>query len=244
MFPNVVAILLVPVALSALAGMGSPARQTADEIVARNLAAKGGVERLKALTTARITASISGKGRDVRLTVWSKRPNLMRREVVDGNQKIINGFDGSALWVEDPRLGGQPQRITGPQAELASQEAEFDNVFVDYRQKGHTVELVGTETLDSRSVHHLKLTRRNGRVQHHYIDAETALEVRVVTSLDQGGMKAEFATDFSDHRDVEGLKVPFTMVQSVNGTPGQRVTLERVEFNVPVDDAMFQVPRS
>jgi outer membrane lipoprotein-sorting protein len=229
--------------LFALVSGTAHSQTTAEEVVARNLSAKGGIERLKALTSARITGKIVAQGREVPMTVWSKRPNLMRRQFLVDNQKVISGFDGTTLWAINPGMGGQPQEVTGPQAEVAREEAEFDNVFLDYKAKGHSVELVGAETLNGRTVHHLKLTRKNGMVQHYYIDVESNLEVRLVTHINQGGLKAEIATDFSDHRQVDGLTVPFTMRQSMNGTPGQQVVLETIEFNVPIDDTLFRMPR-
>jgi len=235
-------VLFVTAALVMLAAAPG-AQTTADEIVARNLSAKGGVERLKALTTARITGKLVAQGREVPMTVWSKRPNLMRRQLLVEGQKLINGFDGTTLWAIGPGMGDKAQEVTGPQADMAKDEAEFDNVFVDYKEKGHSVELVGTETIDGRTVHHLKLTRKNGKVQHHYIDAANGLEVRIATQVERGGSKGEFVTDFADHRQVDGLTVPFTMRQTMNGTPGPQFVLEKVEFNVPIDDTLFKMPR-
>ena len=225
------------------AAAAQPAQATtAEEVVATNLAARGGLEKLKSLQSARITGRIVAEGRELPVTVWSKRPNLMRRQVLAGDQRILSGFDGTTAWTVHPAFGLTPRTQTGAQAEGARNDAEFDNVFVDYREKGRTIELVGTETINGRPAHHLRLTRKTGQVQHHYIDAENGQELRFVATVEQGGRKAEFVTEYSDYRQVDGVTVPFTMRQSVNGTPNSEVIFEKIEFNVPIDDTLFKAP--
>ncbi|HEU4689488.1 MAG TPA: hypothetical protein VFS23_14040, partial [Vicinamibacterales bacterium] len=112
-----------------------------------------------------------------------------------------------------------------------------------YKQKGHTIELVGTEEIDGRPMHHVKLTKKNGRVQHHYFDAKDGLERRIVVTIEQGPIKGEMRTELSDYRDVDGINVPFAMRRTINGKPGPRVDLDKVEFNVPIDDATFGPPQ-
>ena len=72
-----------------------------------------------------------------------------------------------------------PQQLPNTQAAYASQDAEFDSVFVDYKQKGHAIELVGKETLNGAPVYHLKVTKKGGPPQDYYLDAETGLEKKI-----------------------------------------------------------------
>ena len=48
--------------------------------------------------------------------------------------------------------------------------------------------------------------------------------------------------EFSDFRDVSGLKVPFSAIIRVAGRETVRRTLHRVEYNVPLDPALFSLP--
>jgi outer membrane lipoprotein-sorting protein len=219
----------------------SAAATTAEEVVAKALAAKGGLEKLKALNTARMSGRIvNSTGREAQMMVWAKRPNLMRRQTQVDNQKIVDGFDGAVAWVMHPTLGVQTAK--GPESELVRTQAEFDNVFVDYKAKGHTVELAGTETIAGRPSYHLKLTRKDGQVQHHYIDAENGQELRTIASVSQAGRTAEVVMDYSDYRQVDGVTLPFTTRQSVNGSEVASVVFDQVQFNVPIDDTLFKVP--
>ena len=143
-------------------------------------------------------------------------------------------------WVKQ---GAAPaQTVTGAQAEQVRQQAEFDPVLLDYKEKGHTVELVGNETLDGKPVHHLKLTRKGGQVQHLYLDAQTGLDSKMVMDAEQAGVKMKVETELADYRTVSGRTVPFRLRQFTNGTLAAEITFDNVQFNVPVDDALFQRP--
>jgi outer membrane lipoprotein-sorting protein len=225
--------------------VGGVARaQTVDEIVAKNLQAKGGAEKLRAVNTVKLTGTIKGPGGNATMTMtsWAKRPNMMRRDTVAQNQKISAAFDGRIAWLIDPRQGGEPQELQGPQADLIKQDTDIDPPLLDYKAKGTLVDLVGTEAIDGKKVHHLKITMKRGQVQHYYLDADTGLETRVVMTLEQGGMKAEITNDLSNFQTVDGIQVPFSIRQSANGQPMADVTLEKVEFNTPIDEALFKMP--
>ena len=238
-----VRVLAAAVSLTAVPGVG--ASQTVDDIVAKNLAAKGGLDKLKAMNTVRITGKITLQGMELPMTTVAKRPNMMRREMQFQGNNMVLAYDGTTVWTINPMMGSTaPQPITGAQADMAREDADFDSVLIDYKAKGHTIELVGTEKIDDKPVYHLKLTKKNGQVQHLYVDTDSNLERRTVTTVDQGGMKAEITADLSDYQQVDGITVPFQIVQSMNGNTVARVAIDKVEFNVPIDDEIFRMPKA
>jgi outer membrane lipoprotein-sorting protein len=220
--------------------------QTVDEIIALNLRSKGGLEKIKGTNTVRMTGSVvardmSGREMTGTMTMVAKRPNLMRRDVDVGGQHIVNAFDGSTLWTA---MGnGTAQQVPATQNAYAAQDAEFDSVFVDYKEKGHKIEFVGKETVDGVPVYHLKVTKKGGPPQDYYLDAETGLEKKIsVTGRGPDGSQMVNVTEFSDYRSVDGSMVPFVLKQRQNGTVIATTTLDKVEFNVAVDDGLFRIP--
>jgi outer membrane lipoprotein-sorting protein len=218
------------------------AAPTVDEIVARNLAARGGVEKLRALETVRFSGSLTQQGMEVPMTTWAKRPDKIRQELQLQNKRIVSAFDGTTAWVLDERRSPRPQPITGPALEAVKGNADFDPVFLDYQKKGTTISLVGTEDIDGQPAYHLKVTSKGGRAQDYYLDTKTALERRTVSTMEQDGLTARVTIDFSDYRDVDGITMWFSSTQSLNGTVMRQMKLEQVEFNQPVDDALFRMP--
>jgi outer membrane lipoprotein-sorting protein len=215
---------------------GTASAQTVDEIVEKNLKAKGGLDILRATNSVRMTAKVNDQ---MPMTILAKRPNLFRREVVMGGQSIVQASDGSVLWMQQP--GMPAAKVPNPPAALKS-EGEFDGVFVDYKARGTTIALVGKEPVEGTDTYHLKVTTKEGAVQDIYLDAETGLERKIVISIQQGGQTLTQEQMPSDYRDVEGRKMPFR-IKNVLGTSTVEIVVEKVEFNVPIDDAVFKLPK-
>lgn len=216
--------------------------QTADEIIAKNLKAKGGAEKWKSISSVKMTGKLSAQGRDVPMTVYTKRPNLMRRDITTPAGTVVEAFDGVRPWVIPPGAD-LAREVTGPQADAARSGSDFDGPLLDYATKGHKLELVAKEKVGPTDVYHLKLTKKDGNVEHYYMDADSGLEVKRTAEIDAGGMKQALESELSNYKSVDGLMVPHTIKQSVNGSPVMEMTLEKVEFNVPMADALFRMPR-
>ena len=220
--------------------------QTLDEIIEMNLKAKGGIEKIRATETVRMTGTISARdpvGQEMKanMIILAKRPNLMRRETTVDKQPMVMAFDGQMFWMA--RGDQLPQQLPAPQAAYAIQDAEFDSVFVDYKQKGHKIALAGKETLDGKPVYHLKVAKKNGPAQDFYLDAQTGLEKKISVRIEAPERQPIlFVTEMSDYRDVDGRQIPFKTQQSQNGVTVSTVSLEKVEFNVPADDSLFRMP--
>ena len=224
-----------------VAGLGASG-QTVDELLARNLEAKGGLARMRAIQTMKQTRRMNLQGMESPVVGYAKRPNMVRQEIAAGGRTVIMAFDGTVPWTVNPLANGgstTPIQVTGPMADTIRQDSDFDGPLVDYREKGLTIELVGTEALGTAKVHHLKVINKNGLVQHYYLDATTALEVKLVTETDSTTIEQELA----DYREVEGIKIPFVIRTFVNGVKQGETRLEKVEFNIKLDDAFFRMPK-
>lgn len=233
-------LLMVAAAVAMLVLGRSASAQTVDELIARNTEAKGGLAKMRSIQTMRQSRRMTLQGMDAPVVVYAKRPNMVRQEIQMGGRLVVMAFDGNTPWIVNPNTG-TPGAITimGPQADAMRQDSDFDGPLLDYRTKGNTIELVGTETLGQKKVYHLKLTARTGLVQHYYLDAETALEMKLVTETDSGKVEQELL----DYRDVDGVKVPFLIRTTVNGVLQGEMKVEKVEFNLRIDDAMFRMPK-
>lgn len=220
--------------------------QTLDDIIAMNLKAKGGLEKIKATSTVRMTGHVnakddpSGQAKTAQITMLAKRPNMMRREQTVDGESMVSAFDGTSLWMSRGTM--PPQEAPGPQAAYTRQDAEFDSVFVDYKEKGTSIQLVGTEKRDGKDVFHLKVTKKGGPPQDYYLDAATGLENAVSVTVSPGGRPTVITTQLADYREVDGRMIPFTIRQLVNGMVNASTTIDKVEFNVPADDSLFTMP--
>ena len=158
------------------------AMPTADEIVAKNIAAKGGAEKLKAIDSVRITAAASVQNMMTPMVIELKRPNLRRQEVTLNGQKLVQTFDGTNGWLLNPALGDKPMQMPPAQSASMKQDAEFDSPLLDYKAKGVTVAFIGKEDIDGHPAYHLRVTTKEGAVRDYFIDPDTGL-VRTGTAI-------------------------------------------------------------
>ena len=233
-------------ALALLAVAAAAHAQTVDEIIAKNLQAKGGTEKWQSVKTVKMTGKIAAQGQEMPLTVYAKRPNLNRQEITLPDGKVVQAFDGTTAWVINPMMGSDvPQVVPGGAAELMKNAADFDGALINYKSKGTAIELVGKEKLGDKDVYHLKLTMKSGQVQHYFLDAESGLEIKTSAQVDtgMGPAKQTLDTEMSNYKQVGGIMLPHTVRQFMNGNKMAEVSVTAVEFNAPVDDSIFSMPK-
>ena len=219
--------------------------QTVDEILAKHYQTMGGLEKIKALNSTRITGTVGvGPGMDAPFTMERKRPGKSRMEFSLQGMTGIQAFDGEKTWSVMPFMGKKdPEVGSDEDNKNAQDDADFDGSLVDYKAKGHTVELVGKESVDGADTFKLKVTKKNGKVEYHYLDTETYLLVKTEGTAKRRGTEMEVETTFSDYKDVDGYMEPFSMEQGAKGMPQkQKMTFTKIEMNVPIDDTRFAVP--
>ena len=223
---------------------GAPAAhaQTVDEIVAKNIAGQGWLRTAEEHHT-RSGPRASGTMQGAKLTIATvtKRPFFVRNEMGLAGKKMIMGFDGESAWMAAGDLPPQPMQ-PGPQTESMKQNSQIDSPLFDYKAKGTKIELAEPLKEAGRTLHHLIVTPKGSPVMHYYLDATTGLEAKMVIDTDDNGQKIKMELRFSDFKPVEGRTVPFTVTQFVNGNQVAEMTFQKIEFNVPVDDAIFRMP--
>ena len=217
---------------------------TVDEIVAKNLAARGGLDKLRGLQTMKMTGTINVQGMDMPLTVMTKRPNLLFQEMTMQGQRMVSAFDGAKVWAINPMLGPGPRELTGQQADMIRDQASFDGPLVNYKDRGDTLEMAGSADLGGAKAWKLKLTRKiGGRSMFIYVDADTGLEKQWSATVDQSGMTIDVDTVMLDYQPTpEGVLVARSMRTLVGGQQQGLLKVLTVEYNVPIEDAAFQMP--
>ena len=196
------------------------------EIAAKNIAARGGEARIRAIQTLKQTGHLTISGMQATFTLYKKRPNRMRNELSIAGANVVAAFDGTNAWAINPPPGQPPSMLTGASAEPVKRQADFDPPLLDYKTRGTRVELVGTETLNGAQVYHLKLTNKDGMVVQCYLDARTGLEAKFVGDSPNGPAE----TVLGDYRDVNGLKIPFSAKTSIAGTVVSDLVVDKCEI--------------
>jgi outer membrane lipoprotein-sorting protein len=228
--------------LGSLLVLSSPLpAQTVDEILSKNVQARGGLQKIKSVTSMKLTGNIQGaSGSAVAFTMQKKRPNLLRIDSTYRGKKAAEGYDGNTGW--QTSLIGDTVELLEDEIKNIREDAEFDGPLIDYREKGDTIELVGKDDVNGTAAHKLKITLNDGSAQFLFLDANSGLELKQTRKVKQGGQEAEENIFFSNYKQVNGLTLPFSIKSTTAGKPDQQITIENVETNPVVDDSVFKMP--
>jgi len=220
--------------------------QSADEIIEKYISAKGGREKLKAVQTIRMTGKMDiGGGASAPFTTEMKRPHKVRTEFTLQGMTGTQAFDGTTGWMVMPFMGKKdPEPMSADDLKGIEDQADFEGALVDYKAKGHQVELLGKENVDGTPAWKLKLTKKNGDVSYVYLDADAYLEVKEEGKRTMRGQEVEFESTMGDYKTVDGIVFPFSLQAKPKGAPaGMTLTFEKVEINPAVDDSRFVMPK-
>jgi hypothetical protein len=233
----VLMLLAAPVALG----------YTADELVAKNIEAKGGIEKLRAIESVRFSGKLVVNGGLLQLDYVAliKRPQFVRYEANLQGLTQVQAFDGAQAWQINPFLGRKdPEKLSADDAKgMGEDAADVIGALVDYKEKGHRLDYLGTEDVDGTEAHKLRVTRANGDVIYVYLDPDYFLEIRTLSRRIEHGVPNETITDYGDYEKVNGVYLPLSQETGPKGSSDrQKVQFETAEINVVKDDAVFHFP--
>jgi len=257
---------------------------SAAEIVDKNVAARGGLQAWRAVETMTLKGKM-GAGGNQRATLSTpvpggkpnqrpvlptrrveevylpflielKRPRKMRFEMEFNGKTAIQVYDGTNGWKLRPFLNRlEVEPYTPNEMKIASMQSDLHGYLVDYAAKGTRVELDGTEKVEDRDTYKLKLTMKDGRALHVWIDARTFLETKI-----EGQPKRMDGTDhpvevyFRDYREVSGLQIPFVLETKIlpvaknavglrdTPVPPEKIIVEKVVVNPTLAESRFGKP--
>lgn len=217
--------------------------QTLDEILQKYYDARGGYEKIKAIQTTKITGKQMVQGMEIPFVIYQKRPNLFRADATVQAQTIIQAYDGTQAWMVNPLTGStDPVVLPEEHAKQFKEQADFDGPLFDFKEKENTVELLGQEDMEGTAVFKIKITLKDGDVRYFFLDAEVFLELKVTSKMKQGETEFEIETFLSDYKEVNGQMVAHAVESKRGGTTISQISMETVEFDVPVDDSFFVMP--
>lgn len=231
-----------------LAMASSAGAMTAGELVAKNLEARGGIEKIRAIDAIRESGRMVYAQGDFSIELGYV--NLVgagagcRTEVSLQGLTAITAWDGATGWNVSPFQGRRdPERMSADDAKALEYCADLEGPLVDWQAKGHRVEYQGTEDVDGTEAHKLKVTLKNGNVQTMYFDPDYFLEIRSVTQTMVRGVRQEQETDVGNYERVDGVYMPFSIESGPKGgAKNQKIQIERIETGVEIDPAQFAFP--
>ena len=241
----------VPLVLFGLAA--SAEAQTADDLVAKNLAARGGADRLAAIHTMVSRGEMRFPG-DFKLAYKETQSRLgspgdssaVRIDAAIQGLDIIQAYDGTGGWRVNPLEGRKDAEHMGADEsrELAD-DGSIDGALLAARARGSQVDYLGREDIDGTDAYKLRVTQRDGTVWTYYLDPDVFLEIKILERRSIRGAEKETESDLGDYERVAGVYFPFSIASGPKDSPAsdkQVVTIASADANVAVAPDTFAMP--
>lgn len=235
---------------AALVGAAVAQSLSADEIIAKNVEARGGAEALAGLKALRREGRlvIPGFSAELKTVEIKQRPSLYRLEITFQGLTQVTAFDGREAWRIDPFQGRKdPERLSpdSSDAKSAATAADIDTPLADYRAKGSTIENLGFEDVDGTPAYKLRLKMKTGDEAVYFVDPDSFMIIRVIETQAVRGAENVVETDFGEYEKAGGVYVPMSEEFGERGTPStdkQKILFESAEAIEALPASEFAFP--
>ncbi|MBV9926475.1 MAG: hypothetical protein JOZ96_15760 [Acidobacteria bacterium] len=236
-------LLLALACVTAFAAHASA--QTADEIVDKFIKTVGGMEKIQAVKSLRRTGKYIGDGGlEAAVVEENRRPNLVRQELNIQGMVGVTAYDGRTGWKIEPWNGKKDaEALSEEEMKGIVEDSDLDGPLVNYKQKGVKVEYVGMDEVEGTDTYKLKATLPSGDVRIYYMDTDYFVPIKIDIKRMIRGAEREYETILGDYKEVGGWYLPFSVESGLKGNPDRsKVTYEKIETNVPIEDSRFAKP--
>lgn len=230
--------VFITILMAAFASAASIA-QDAQELVDQYFETIG-QENLLKVKSIHATGKALQMGMEFPFEMINKRPDKLKMIFEVQGTQIVQAYDGETAWVINPMSGSsEPVDLTGPQADGTRENADMDGQLWNWKEKGHQLELEGTEEIDDVEMYVLKLTKKNGNIDYYYLDPDSYLVPKMKSIVMMEGSETEVEVILSNYQEVNGFIMPFSMEQRMNGQTVITIMIDNVEVDKEFEDAIF-----
>ena len=215
--------------------------QTADDVIQKYSKAMGGLAAFNAIKTMKTTGTITTQGVDLALTSQIINGKAVRSDVQAMGQSVINSYKDGKGWKINPFAGVTTVTDMTPEELIDfKSQSMIASQLMDYKARGHKVELQGQEDVEGVKTYKIKLTNKDdNKVTTYFISVTDNIIIKSVSTRQLQGQDIEIETFYSDIKDFNGLKFPMVRTQKMQGQVFQEIKIATIEFNVPIDEKIF-----
>jgi len=245
MFSKTICMTLAATMLSCAPAMADGKPKSADELIGKYVKAIGGRKAIDAVKSVRFIGKTMIGSIEAPMTIEMARPNKIRTEIDFQGTKLVTAFDGVMGWFISPSAGSSSaERMTNEQLDAALNQADFDGPLIDYKKKGHKVELAEDGMIDGSPTLRLKMTRKDGAVEYFHFDPEYFIVVARTKRVAFDGGTIEEARHFGDYKPVAGRLFAHSVENKRGGMTQGLISFQKIEVNPKLSSDRFSMPRT
>jgi len=214
-----------------------PEGLTANDVIDIYLEAIGGKEKFSTIEDRTTTMRGEIMGQNLSIVIKQKAPTKLYQVILIGEMKqtiLYNGTKGVMI------IGEEITEFDNKKLENLKLETAM-NFLLDPEAYGVSLELTGIETVDSSLCYKIVLITEKITNWVQFYSIDSGLKVKEVKEVEttQGSLQQE--TLYSDYKEVDGLKFPFSIKQSV-GRQTIEMNVSSVKLNMGLEDSVFEIP--
>jgi len=235
---GLVFFILVILSQSNLFSQESEKNETVDPkvVMEKYLDAIGGRDALAKVEDRTTIMRGTAMGQALTIIVKQKAPNKMRQEVKAGGMDQTIIFDGEKGVM---KAATKNVDVTGKELEQLKIEATME-LLLDIEGNGVKLDFEGTEKINGKDAHKIKMTLPSGIRWFNYFDAESGLKIKEQKEMQTQMGLIEQVVTYDNYTEVEGIKYPFKITQSF-GPQSVEMTVSNVKVNKGLADDIFKI---
>ncbi len=210
--------------------------QTADEIIDKYITAIGGKENWKKINSLRMEGQVEVQGLEIPFTMQAVNGKGVRTDGEFQGNAFIDITTPTKGWSQNPMAGKATlQPISEDELKQKVDELDIQGPFIDYKEKGNTVEFLGKDEEDGNEYYKIKLTTKNNNETTYFFDTKTYLVYKQETISKQQGQDMKVVVKSLDYQPVDGgIKMPFKMDQGM-----MILATKKYIVNSTIDEKIF-----
>lgn len=245
--------LLVALLILALAPLNA---QTADEIINNYFENTGGLENWKNLNSIKFNGELNVNQMVLPIEmIQMKKGNTITKANIQGQDFFKDVFDGETLWGSNQTTMALEKSDSETTNNYKNEMNDFPDPFIDYKEKGYVVELIGNETIEGTETFKIKLTKEPIKVDgvitddisYYYFESENFVPIVIEKEMKSGpGKGMVLQLKYSDYEEVDGMYFAFSINQGVKDLEGNNmmISMKTIELNPEIDMTVFDFPEA
>jgi len=210
--------------------------QTADEVIDKYIATIGGKEKWKQINSMKVEGQFEVQGLEIPFTMQAVNAKGMRVDAEFQGSKIIDITTPTKGWAQNPMAGKTTlEPLSDEELNQKLDGLDIQSPFIDYKEKGSTVEALGKDEEDGNEYFKVKLTTKNKNQTTYFFDLKTNLIYKEESVIKQQGQDVTQVVKNLDYQDTGfGVKVPFKQDMGM-----MMMVTKKVTTNGVVDEKIF-----
>ena len=227
--------------------------QTADEIIDIYFENTGGIDNWNSVNSLKSMATINQGGVEFPLTIINMKDGRQMVQFEVQGKVLTQAFDGEVSWSTNFMTMEAEKSDAEATENMKRESRDFPDPFLNYKDKGYAIELLGKETVEGVECFKIKITKKpqlvDGQdvdnISYYFFDTENFVPIVVESEIKSGEMKGKISrSTFSDYDEVEGLYFPFSITEGIKDMGAQTINFTSFEINPTIEDTMFKFPET